>query len=66
MFFRRREIEVYFDSYFNKFLVGEELNKKVEIILEKVWLNDKIFYRLIIVSLEFYFYLFIVWKVFFV
>lgn len=66
MFFRRREIEVYFDSYFNKFLVGEELNKKVEIILEKVWLNDKIFYKLIIVSLEFYFYLFIVWKVFFV
>ncbi|XP_048584697.1 nuclear pore complex protein Nup98-Nup96 isoform X1 [Nematostella vectensis] len=41
VFFRRREIEVYPDTYPNKPEVGEELNKKAEITLIKVWPNDK-------------------------
>ncbi|XP_022797911.1 nuclear pore complex protein Nup98-Nup96-like [Stylophora pistillata] len=45
VFFRRREIEVYPDSYPNKPPVGEELNKKAEITLEKVWPNDKTSHR---------------------
>ena len=65
MFFRRREIEVYPDSYPNKPPVGEELNKKAEITLEKVWPNDKTSHRPITVSLELYFHSFTVWKVLF-
>lgn len=66
MFFRRREIEVYPDSYPNKPPVGEELNKKAEITLEKVWPNDKTSHRPITVSLKLYFHSFIIWKVLFV
>ena len=51
MFFRRREVEVYPDTYPNKPPVGEELNKKAEITLEKVWPNDKTSHRPITVSL---------------
>jgi len=50
VFFRRREIEIYPDSYPNKPPVGEELNKKAEITLEKVWPNDKTSHRPITVS----------------
>ena len=50
MFFRRREIEVYPDTYPNKPPVGEELNKKAEITLEKVWPNDKTSHKPITVS----------------
>ena len=50
VFFRRREIEVYPDSYPNKPPVGVELNKKAEITLEKVWPNDKTSHRPITVS----------------
>ena len=39
--FRRREVEVYPDEYDGKPKVGEELNKKSEISLHKVWPNDK-------------------------
>ena len=41
VFFRRREVEVYPDTYLNKPPVGEELNKKAEITLENVWPSDK-------------------------
>ena len=50
VFFRRREIEVYPDSYPNKPPVGEKLNKKAEITLEKVWPNDKTSHKPITVS----------------
>jgi len=39
--FRRREVEVYPDEYEGKPDVGEELNKRSEISLHKVWPNDK-------------------------
>ena len=50
VFFRRREIEVYPDTYPDKPPVGEELNKKAEITLEKVWPNDKTSHKPITVS----------------
>ena len=45
MFFKRREIEVYPDSYPSKPPVGKDLNKKAEITLEKVWPNDKTLHK---------------------
>ena len=50
VFFKRREIEVYPDSYPSKPSVGKELNKKAEITLEKVWPNDKTLHKPITVS----------------
>ncbi|XP_067040500.1 nuclear pore complex protein Nup98-Nup96-like isoform X1 [Acropora muricata] len=45
VFFKRREIEVYPDSYPSKPPVGKDLNKKAEITLEKVWPNDKTLHK---------------------
>ena len=50
VFFKRREIEVYPDTYPNKPAVGEELNKKAEITLIKVWPYDKSSHKPIMVS----------------
>ena len=60
VFFRRREIEVYPDSYPNKPPVGKKLNKKAEITLEKVWPNDKTSHKPITVSHFQRFYLIVV------
>lgn len=41
VYIRRKEVIVYLDDD-NKLFEGEELNRKVEIILDCVWFIDKI------------------------
>lgn len=50
VYIRRKEVIVYLDDD-NKLFEGEELNRKVEIILDCVWFIDKIIRFYIKVSL---------------